>query len=350
MEAISVIIPYHNESKTIETTLNLLANQTFIPKEIILVNSGSTDDSSNIVENWIKNNTVCSAVSICNIDVGTNVPGSSMSAGIRKAAGDVLAFMDCGLLFGRDWLEKQRLYMKINESAVVSGLCRFEGLNLLDKSAIAQTYGYQRTRPTVPSSLVKKAVFEKTGLFLENRRAGHDVDWINKLKREKIRRDVNEDVGIKYNGVNYAGSFKDIFLKTFKYSENAVGLYRYYNHHVYGCFLLFLMVLYFIKIRFFRPWPYNEFIPLAHIDKLWHYINIQMTLLCVALYVLIRGYLIPFVKSRGLRLLYEDPLSILTLPAVGFIIDLGKLMGYIKGSVKYFHRARRTLLMTRKYS
>lgn len=333
MEDISVIIPYHNESKTIETTLTLLVNQTRLPKEVILVNSTSTDDSYNVVQNWIENNARKYGVTVLNIDEGTNVPGSSMNVGIKHSTGDVLAFMDCGLLFDSYWLKYQLEYMKINKSEVVSGLCCFEGMTLLDKSAIAQTYGYQRVRPTVPSSLVKKTVFEKTGLFLENRRAGHDVDWINKLAREKIRRDINERVRIRYNGVNYAKSFKDIFLKTIRYSENTVGLYKYYNHHVYGLFLLSLVILYFVKIRFFRPWSYNEYIPLAHIDKLWQYINVQTALAFLMLYVIIRGYAVPSLKSRNCHLFYEHPLSILTLPAVGFIMDIGKLVGYTKGII-----------------
>jgi len=260
MEGISVIIPYHNESKTIEKTLELLINQTLKPKEIFLINSCSTDDSYKVIQEWIERNATRCNVAVSNIDDGTNVPGSSMNVGIRNAACDILAFMDCGLLFERDWLQRQLEYLKANDSDVVSGLCCFEGSNLLDKSAIAQTYGYKRLRPTVPSSLVRKAVFDKTGLFLENRRAGHDVDWVHKLARAKIRRNINKNIRIKYNGVNYAKYLKDIFFKTIKYAENTMGLHRYYNHHVYGLFLLFILTLYFIKIRFFRPWPYNDYI------------------------------------------------------------------------------------------
>src|SRR5271157_5189437 len=144
-EGISVIISYHNESETLETTLELLLSQTLRPNEIILVNSNSTDDSFNVIQNWTDRNKDRHDIRIRNVDNGTNVPGSSMNVGIRNATGDILAFMDCGLHFERDWLEKQMGYLKVNNSEVVSGRCHFEGVSLLDKSAIAQTYGYHKS-------------------------------------------------------------------------------------------------------------------------------------------------------------------------------------------------------------
>lgn len=336
MDGISVIISYYNEAKTIETTLDLLIGQTLPPKEIILINSSSTDNSSEVIQQWVKKNYSKHDVAILNINDGTNVPGSSMNVGIRNASCDLLAFMDCGLYFDEHWLQRQSDYLRANMSDVVSGLCYFEGNTLIDKSTIAQTYGYKRVRPTVPSSLVRKAVFEKTGLFLENRRAGHDVDWVNKLKREKIRRDINEGVRIHYLGINYAKTFKGIFIKTVKYSENSIGLYKYYNNHIYGIFILFILALYFIKIRFFRPWPYNHYIPLAHIDKLWQYANFKTGMILGLIYIVLRGYIIPVIKSQNIRLFQEQPLSILTLPLVGFIMDVGKLIGYVKGQLHLF--------------
>jgi glycosyltransferase involved in cell wall biosynthesis len=341
MDEISVIISYRNESATLEKTLDLLAAQTFHPKEILLVNSSSTDDSFNVIQKWVYRNKEKNNIEIRNIYEGTNVPGSSMNVGIRNASCNLLAFMDCGLHFDSYWLEQQINFMKENNSNVVSGLCKFGGISLKDKSAIAQMAGYQRMRPTVPSSLVKKQVFEKTGFFLENKRSGHDIDWIHKLDRENIRRDINRKVVISYIGPNYAISFKDIFLKTVRYAEATINLYRYYNHHVYGAFL-FLSLLYFIKTFFFKPWPYNDYIPLAQIDHLLQYVNFRTGLFFALLYILLRGYIVPILKSRNLAIFYEHPAVFITLPVVGFIIDSGRLIGYTKGIFKHILKHRAT--------
>ena len=50
---ISVIIPYFNESSTIIQTLNELKDQSLKPKEVILVDSGSNDSTSQIINQWI---------------------------------------------------------------------------------------------------------------------------------------------------------------------------------------------------------------------------------------------------------------------------------------------------------
>ena len=330
-EGISVIITYYNESETLETTLDLIASQTLLPNEVLLIDSSSTDGSYDIIQRWIKKNSSQRNIIFRNIQEGTSFPGTSMNVGIRNADFDILAFMDCGLLFENDWLQKQKDYLQSNNTDVVSGLFYFKGVTLLDKTAIAQTYGYQRLRPTVPSSFVRKTVFKKTGLFLENIRAAADTDWVYKLGRKKIKRDTNKHVIIKYNGVNYARSIKDIFIKTMKYAQGSSVLHHYYYHHIYVFCFFCVVGLYFVKILFFRPWPYNEYIPLARIDGLLLFISFKTASYLMCSYIILRGYIIPAFKSQKLSLLYEEPLSIITLPIVGFVIDLGKLAGYIKG-------------------
>ena len=54
--AISVIIPYHNEEKTIKKTLELIKSQSYQPKKILLINSSSTDNTSSLIDKWIIKN------------------------------------------------------------------------------------------------------------------------------------------------------------------------------------------------------------------------------------------------------------------------------------------------------
>ena len=52
MLKISVIIPYYNESDTIKKTLDCLNAQTLLPDEVIFVDSGSTDKTSEIIRDY----------------------------------------------------------------------------------------------------------------------------------------------------------------------------------------------------------------------------------------------------------------------------------------------------------
>ena len=63
---ISVIVPYYNEDKVIDFTFKRLIEQTLQPKEIIFVNSNSTDNSFITIDNFINN--YLGNISILNFD------------------------------------------------------------------------------------------------------------------------------------------------------------------------------------------------------------------------------------------------------------------------------------------
>ena len=53
---ISVVIPMYNSSNTILNTLNSVKKQTVLPYEVIIIDDGSTDNSANIVADFIITN------------------------------------------------------------------------------------------------------------------------------------------------------------------------------------------------------------------------------------------------------------------------------------------------------
>ena len=81
---ISVVIPYYNESSTIATTLNLIGGQSCKPKEVIFVNSSSTDSSSGIIDLWIESQVDNNKVRYLNINSDSATPSSSKNIGIKK--------------------------------------------------------------------------------------------------------------------------------------------------------------------------------------------------------------------------------------------------------------------------
>ena len=85
--------------------LEQLAGQTLPPHEVILVNSGSTDRSSRLIDEWVTSHQ--SGVRFRNLNMSTCTPGGSKSAGIKHSTTSLVAFMDCGLSFPNDWLQRQ---------------------------------------------------------------------------------------------------------------------------------------------------------------------------------------------------------------------------------------------------
>lgn len=304
--AVSVIVPYHNEAETITTTLELIAGQTYPPKEVILVDSASTDNSHKIVDAWIRDEHARQqGVVFKNVDAGTNVPSSSKNAGVRLSSCDHVAFMDCGLIFGVDWLEKQVRFMSAGNFPVVSGGVCLTGTNAWDRAAAAQTYGFRRFRPCVPSTVAKKEVFNHTGPFHEGLRAGYDVEWPEKLKEHGIRRGINREVVVRYNGVNYADNLNALFFKSIRYAEGTLGLSGYHVPYAY-LFLVSLGALLMLRHPRVTPW-------------------------LVIAYLIGRGVVVPTIKSRNLRLFREIPVAFLSLPVVGAVMDAGKIVGIFRG-------------------
>ena len=166
MTEVTVIVPYFNEASVIVETLDQLRAQTLPPSQVIMVNSSSTDNSSAVVDAWISQNQSSLPCPYLNLNSGTNTPGGSKAAGVDIATTDLVAFMDCGLKFSPEWLALQfaKLMSDPGASWVSGGLITF-GEGLTDRCAIAHTYGYRRFRPCMPSSLLRRNIFETVGRF-----------------------------------------------------------------------------------------------------------------------------------------------------------------------------------------
>ena len=93
---VSIIVPVYNIEKYLEQCINSLINQTYSNIEIILVNDGSNDRSSNICERYEKK--------IDNIML-LNKPNGGLSDarnyGISAAKGEYIVFVD-----GDDYVDK----------------------------------------------------------------------------------------------------------------------------------------------------------------------------------------------------------------------------------------------------
>jgi len=308
---ITVIVPYHNESNVIEVTLTQIANQTVPAKSAIFVNSSSTDDSSDVVDDWIKDNQPKFLTKFHNIFENTSNPGSSKNVGIRNANSEWIAFMDCGHRFDQDWLEKQANYVAKNGLYISFGTVCLTGTNWVDRCAVAQTYGYKRKRPCVPSSLMKKSIFDETGLFIEGKRAGYDLAWRLKVEDKISKCGVNYDVSISSLDINFSPSILNILKKSILYARSSFGLDGYFVPYYY---LLLLSLLIFIVILL----P-SLFIPL------------------LLVYFFLRTFIIPVVKSQGGAIYKEYPLAALFgLGLIGLAIDLGKIAGYLLGVFDLF--------------
>lgn len=312
--SITVVVPYYNEQGSLEYLLSQLAAQNLQPSEVILVNSGSTDGSSRLIDEWIIKHQKQAVFK--NLNASTKTPGGSKSAGINVANGELLAFMDCGLNFPGNWLESQVELLESTGADWVSGVCRTSGTTVVDKAAIAHTYGFENARPVIPSSVVRRSVFDRIGLF-KDLRAGYDAEWAQGSRRAGLRREVNRHVIVEYQGVNFAKDLRGVFLKSLRYARPSVGRDDTAVPYVYvlGGLLALITAVVAPALLPFGAVLYTS----ARLVIAWR-------------------------KSNGLRYFLVSPARLLTLVLVGAVMDLGKFCGFSAGL--FLRHIRRQTLIT----
>ena len=103
MPKVSIIVPVWNKEKTIERTINSLLNQTIEQIEIILVNDGSKDNSKIILNKY--QNKYPEKIKVINKENGGL--SSARNAGIKKATGEYITFLDAGDYLDINLLKKR---------------------------------------------------------------------------------------------------------------------------------------------------------------------------------------------------------------------------------------------------
>ena len=115
MTKISVIIPVFNVEKYIKRCLDSVTNQTLNDIEIIVVNDGSTDSTSKILQDYKEKIKI--------INQKNSGVATARNRGLKEAKGEYIAFVDSD-----DWVEKnafEKLYNKAITNDYDCVMCNF---------------------------------------------------------------------------------------------------------------------------------------------------------------------------------------------------------------------------------
>ena len=124
MPKVSIIIPVYNVEKYLRECLDSVINQTLNDIEIICVNDGSTDNSLNILKEYVSND---NRIKIVNQE--NKGAGAARNQGIKIASGEYIIFLDGDDFFDLRMLEK--LYNKSTETNAGNTVCEFYNYNQL---------------------------------------------------------------------------------------------------------------------------------------------------------------------------------------------------------------------------
>jgi len=113
---VSIVVPTYNDEDTIELCLRTLLRQTYPMKEIIVVNDGSTDNTTNILSIIVKE-----YPSIRIISTEHQGATRTRNVGLRHAKGKIVLFGEGDAIYSRDYLKKAvELFMTDPE---LGGVC-----------------------------------------------------------------------------------------------------------------------------------------------------------------------------------------------------------------------------------
>jgi len=178
------------------------------------------------------------------------------------------------------------------------------GKSYFDRACVAQTYGIGTNRVCIPGSLIHRSIFSATGKFIENMRSAYDRSWQQKVSELNIRRFIPNENNISYFGVNFCADPFSLVRKIYAYSLPSIRLKSYNVPKYYFLYLIFSIAIFNLGLMY--------------------------GLINLFLYILIRGFFIPFYKSRERDRLINFRYIIL-LPLVGSLIDLSRLSAYFFG-------------------
>ena len=187
---ISVIIPLRNEASSIRQLLDSLKHQTLAPAEIVITDTGSTDGTPEIVEDFD-----AGALPVHLIRAGHGYPGRGRNLAAARASSEWLAFIDAGIIPEPAWLEflAQRAQLSAEVDVVYGS---FEPVvDTVFKKCSVMAYvappvevegKLVRTR-SVASLLMKRSVWQAVGGFPEDLRSAEDLLFMNRIEAQNFR-------------------------------------------------------------------------------------------------------------------------------------------------------------------
>ena len=196
---ISVIIPAFNRAHTLPKALDSVLSQTLKPREIIVVDDGSTDETNAVLANY---------PGLCIISQDNRGVSAARNMGIKKAGGEWLAFLDSDDEWLKEKLEKQWDAICIDDKLI----CHTEEIWIRNGQRVNpmkkhKKFGgiiYERCLPLCvisPSSvMIHRSVFKDVGVFDESLEVCEDYDlWLRICAKYSVLF-IDEPLIVKYGG------------------------------------------------------------------------------------------------------------------------------------------------------
>jgi glycosyltransferase involved in cell wall biosynthesis len=299
------VIPIQNNEKYLLKIFHGVDNQSLLPREIVIVDSSSSNKISNLINEW--NGTV----SIKYIKIESAYPGGARNIGVEMVESEWIALLDSATVPEHDWLEKCAETAIEKNADFVRGLTIFEADTYFKKLLRATTYGC-KPYVTLPGSIVKRKIFEKSGGFIPSIRSSEDVEWIERIKSMGCKTDTVKDFVSTYYGL--PGNLWLAIKKYYKFAMAGAQTEVFKGHkYLYISALLILLTILIYKWNLYvAGWEKNSVLFIPHITKIY-------LVSLIVLYVVFKGFLRPWNRKIKLGVFEKVYLFVIAVLTTGLI-------------------------------
>ena len=174
---VSVLIPTYNRAEYLGEAIESVLAQTYRDFEIVVVDDGSTDNTSELVQRY-------PCVRYVYQD-HAGIPQTRNRA-LAEARGDLIAWLDSDDLYAPEKLEKQVQYVLAHPdcSIVFCFPKSFSDIEYSEMTAYQRRLvdAYSKDYCTcLPSALMRRELFQLNGQFNEVYACGEDTEWIARI-------------------------------------------------------------------------------------------------------------------------------------------------------------------------
>lgn len=178
---VSVILPTYQRAHLISESIESVCRQTYSNWELIVVDDGSTDNTSEVVNSYSKKD---KRIKYLKKQQNRGV-ASARNIGIGEAAGEYIAFIDSDDLWVESKLEKQaKLMNEISDCMLISGDISYsDGKTFFTKHPLPEEINFKslfiRNFIATSTVILRREILGKIGLFSENLRNCSDYEmWL----------------------------------------------------------------------------------------------------------------------------------------------------------------------------
>lgn len=192
MEGVSAIIPVRNGERYLGEAIESVLGQRPAPLELIVVDDGSSDGSGDVARGFGE-----AVIVVSQPPAGV---GGALNAGLERARGELIGFLDADDLWTAGKLELQVASLEREPGAdyVIGAAEQFHSPDLEPEQRARIRNPTGRARGQVRGAMLARAsCFERIGGFDERRLLGEFIDWIARADEAGLRRLVGDEIVLR---------------------------------------------------------------------------------------------------------------------------------------------------------